>query len=146
MINVCILAGNLCKDVEVKKFGDVEIANTSLAINEGYGDNKKTHYANIVAYGEMGKNMAKILSKGSKVSFECKYTQYVGEKDGKKTYTTQFVVTKFVALGGGKNTSNSGVSSNEVVVDLGNNSNNQNNANINDDFPIDDDLPFDFDL
>lgn len=139
MINVCILAGNLCKDVEIKKFGDVEIANTSLAINEGYGDNKKTHYANIVAYGEMGKNMAKILKKGSKVSFECKYTQYVGEKDGKKTYTTQFVVSKFVALGSGNKTSNS--VGGEVVVDLGNN-----NDSISASELIDDDLPFDFDL
>ena len=110
MINVCILAGNLCKDVEVKKFGEMEIANTSLAINEGFGDKQKTHYANIVAYGETGKNMAKILKKGSKASFECKYTQYVSEKDGKKTYTTQFVVKTFVALGGkssgNNNTSN----------------------------------------
>ena len=74
MINVCILAGNLCKDVEIKTFGEMEVANTSLAINEGYGDKQKTHYANIVAYGETGKNMAKILKKGSKASFECKYT------------------------------------------------------------------------
>ena len=142
MINVCILAGNLCKDVEVKKFGEVEIANASLAINEGYGDKQKTHYANIVAYGEMGKNMAKILKKGSKALFECKYTQYVGEKDGKKTYTTQFVVSKFVALGGAIKTSNS--VGGEVVIDLGNN--NSNASSINDDLPIDDDLPFDFDL
>ena len=144
MLNICILAGNLCKDVEIKKFGEVEIANTSLAINEGYGDNKKTHYANIVAYGEMGKNMAKILKKGSKASFECKYTQYVGEKDGKKTYTTQFVVSKFVALGGTSKASNS--AGGEVVVDLGNSNNSSNVSSINDDLPIDDDLPFDFDL
>lgn len=146
MINVCILAGNLCKDVEIKTFGEMEVANTSLAINDGYGDKQKTHFANIVAYGELGKNMAKILKKGSKASFECKYTQYVSEKDGKKNYTTQFVVTRFVALGSSKSSSNSSNSTSEVVVDLGNNFN-QNNSNFNDDLPIDDDLPFEnFDL
>lgn len=144
MINVCILAGNLCKDVEIKKFGEMEIANTSLAINEGFGDKQKTHYANIVAYGEIGKNMVKILKKGSKASFECKYTQYVGEKDGKKTYTTQFVVKSFVALGGGKSNTSSNYSNNEVVVDLGGNSGtNNSNDLIDDDLPFDDDLPLD---
>ena len=106
MMNICILAGNLCKDVETRTFGEMEISSTSLAINDGYGDKQKTHFANIVAYGELGKNMAKILKKGSKACFECKYTQYVAEKDGKKTYTTQFVVKSFNALGGGNKTTN----------------------------------------
>ena len=145
MINICILAGNLCKDVVVKKYGEFEVANTSLAINEGYGENKKTYYANIVAYGETGKNMAKLLKKGSKASFECKFTQYKSEKDGNITYIPQFVVGKFVALGGTKNNDNS--ATNDVVVDLGIDTK-SNNDLVNDDLPLidDDDLPFDIDL
>lgn len=42
-------------------------ATFSIAVNEGQGDDEKTHFLNVTAFGTLGENVASSLSKGQRV-------------------------------------------------------------------------------
>lgn len=71
-----------------QKKPDMAIAKYTLAVDKGYGDNKKTIFVNCVAFGKAGEFVSKYFHKGQKVlvSGELDIQNY--EKDGvKKSYT-----------------------------------------------------------
>ena len=102
-MNRVILLGNLVKDLEVTVTkNDKLVGKTSLAVNEGYGDNKKTTFVNLTIFGERCDKLQQYLLKGTGVLIDGKLDiNNVQDKDGNwSTYVTIVVnelqITKFV--------------------------------------------------
>ena len=102
-MNKVILLGNLVKDLEVTVTkNDKLVGKTTLAVNEGYGDNKKTTFVNIVIFGERCDKLQQYLLKGTGVLIDGKLDiNNVQDKEGNwSTYVTVIVnelqITKFM--------------------------------------------------
>ena len=69
------------------------IAKTSIAINSGYGDKKRTDYFNIVAFGKTAELFEKHVTKGMALCLRCHaQNNNWTDKDGNKRYDIQFIV------------------------------------------------------
>ena len=102
-MNKVILLGNLVKDLEVTVTkNDKLVGRTTLAVNEGYGDNKKTTFVNLVIFGERCDKLQQYLLKGTGVLIDGKLDiNNIQDKDGNwSTYVTVIVnelqITKFM--------------------------------------------------
>ena len=70
-INIVALSGRLLRDPELKtaQNGTVYIK-TGIAIDDGFGDKKKTYFLDIAAFGKLAERMHPELSKGVPVYVE----------------------------------------------------------------------------
>ena len=95
-MNKVILCGNLTKDMDVKiikgktkKDNDVIVGRFTLAVNEGYGENKKTTFIPITIFNKTVENLEEYLIKGTKVNIVGKLDiQNVETEEGYKTYVS----------------------------------------------------------
>jgi single-strand DNA-binding protein len=101
------LIGNLGQNPEIRTFDNGKaVARFSLATTDSYRDvsGKKiteTQWHNLVAWGNLAKIAEKYLIKGSEVAVEGKLTHKAyDDKDGKKRYFTEVVLTDMVMLRG----------------------------------------------
>jgi single-strand DNA-binding protein len=99
------LIGNLGQNPEVRTFDNGKsVARFSLATTDSYRDasGKKiteTQWHNLVAWGNLAKTVEKFLVKGSEVAVEGKLTHRAfDDKDGKKRYYTEVVMSELVML------------------------------------------------
>ena len=74
-MNKVILCGNLTKDMDVKiikgktkKSDDTIVGRFTIAVNEGYGENKKTTFIPITIFNKTVENLEEYLIKGTKVN------------------------------------------------------------------------------
>jgi len=103
--NQVTLIGNLGGDIEVRTFAsEKSVSKVSLATNQYYKtrageERKETHWHNIVAWGKLGENMAKVLKKGEQVMVQGKLTyRSYEDSTGKKHYVTEIIVNDFMKL------------------------------------------------
>ena len=95
-MNKVILCGNLTKDMDVKiikgktkKSDDTIVGRFTLAVNEGYGDNKKATFIPITIFNKMVENLEEYLIKGTKVNVVGKLDIKNEEtEEGYKTYVS----------------------------------------------------------
>jgi single-strand DNA-binding protein len=67
-----------------------------LAIDDGFGENKKTNFIPIVVWGKSAESAANYLTKGSQVAINGKIqTRSYDAKDGTKKYVTEVVADQF---------------------------------------------------
>lgn len=89
-MNKCHLIGNLTADPVVRfTQSGKAVARFTLAINEGYGENKRTDFPTIIVWGKTAETIGNNLHKGSKVAVNGKITTSSYEKNGQKVYTTE---------------------------------------------------------
>lgn len=87
-MNKTTITGNLTRDpiVNVRTIGDqqVKVANFTVAVNEGYGEHRKTSYFRINAWRGLADTVEQYLTKGRKVLVEGPVSarNYIGS-DGK---------------------------------------------------------------
>ena len=127
MANRIFISGNVAKDIELRMTAGkgTPVATTSIAVNDGYGENKKTYFVNIVVWGKQAEFFANNVLKGQKVWVNGKLVIRDYEaKDGTKKYITEVVADMFDGVEWAK-TSNAS-------------SNNNYDDGLND--PVDDDL------
>lgn len=96
MNRVCLI-GNLTRDPELRyTTGEKQTAmcRFSVAINDGYGENQRTSYPNIVAFGKTAELCDKYLRKGNKAGIEGRIQTGSYEKDGRTIYTTDIVADR----------------------------------------------------
>ena len=74
-MNKVILCGNLVKDMDVKvikgktrKDNDILVGRFTLAVNEGYGENKKATFIPVTIFNKTVENLEQYLIKGTKVN------------------------------------------------------------------------------
>lgn len=98
-MNSVVLTGNLTKDPEVRYStgqNQTAICKFSIAVNDGYGDSKKTSFIPITVFGKAAENCEKWLKKGSKVCINGRIqTGNYDDKDGKKVYTTDVIANNY---------------------------------------------------
>ena len=95
-MNKVILCGNLTKDMEVKiykgktkKDNDNIVGKFTVAVNEGYGDNKKTTFVPVTIFNKTVENLEEYLIKGTKVNIVGRLDiQNVETEEGYKTYVS----------------------------------------------------------
>ena len=85
--------GNLGKDPETRYTtgsNPTAVCRFTIAVDKGYGENKKTVWVNIVTFGKLAENCQKFLQKGRKVyaSGELDIREY-DKQDGTKGYITE---------------------------------------------------------
>ena len=93
-MNKVILCGNLVKDMDVKvvkgktkKADDVLVGRFTLAVNEGYGDNKKATFIPVTIFNKTVENLEEYLNKGTKVNVVGRLDiNNIETEEGYKTY------------------------------------------------------------
>ena len=115
-MNKWVGIGRLVADPELRFTAGKGTANTTftIAIDDGYGENKKTNYIPIVVWGKSAESSANYLTKGSQVAISGKIqTRSYENKEGIKKYVTEIVADQFGGVefigskGTGNNNSNS---------------------------------------
>ena len=77
-MNKCIFVGRTTRDVELRytqSANPLAVGRTSIAVESGYGDKKKTSFFNISAFGKTAETMDKFVKKGTKIILECEAAQ-----------------------------------------------------------------------
>ena len=93
MNSVCLI-GNLTRDPDVRYStgsNPTAMGRCSRAVDDGYGDKKRTSFISIVVFGKQAENCQRFLFKGSKVAVRGHIQTGSYEKDGRKIYTTDVV-------------------------------------------------------
>ena len=110
-MNSVILIGNLTRDPELRYStgaNQTAICRFSIAVNDGYGDNERTSFINIVVFGKQAENCDRYLAKGRKVAVNGRLQTGSYEKNGQKIYTTDVVANRVEFLNGGQGGQGSG--------------------------------------
>ena len=95
-MNKVILCGNLTKDMEVKiikgktkKSDDTIVGRFTVAVNEGYGENKKATFIPVTIFNKTVENLEEYLIKGTKVNIVGRLDiQNVETEEGYKTFVS----------------------------------------------------------
>ena len=107
MINKAILMGRLTRDPELRHTGTgTPVCSFSIAIDNGYGENRQTDFINCVAWSKTAEFVSNYFSKGKMIIVIGRIsTRSWEDKDGKKMYATE-VVASDVSFGESKNANN----------------------------------------
>ena len=126
-MNKVQLIGRLTKDPELRYTrNQIPVASYSIAVNEGYGDDKVTTYVNLTTWGKPGEFVSKYFKKGQAIAIVGRLNNNNYEdKDGKKVYTLEVVTEEIEFVGDKKETSNeekedftgNNIYQDEIVVD-----------------------------
>ena len=95
-MNKCIFSARATRDVELRYTqGNTAVASVGIAVDTGYGENKKANFFNCTAWGKTAEVMEKHVKKGTKLFLECEANQNTYEKDGKKISAVDFKILNF---------------------------------------------------
>lgn len=96
MLNKCILIGRMTKDIEIRHTNSGKAVGTfTIAIDNGYGENKTTDFINCVAWEKKAEFIEKHFGKGRMIVLVGRIATrtYEGE-DGRKNYVTEVIVNE----------------------------------------------------
>ena len=88
MLNDVTLIGNLGRDPELRR-SNKDLAITTFSVATKHRD--ETTWHNIVTFGNLAENMAKMLSKGSLVAVKGRISIKTYEKDGQQRKSMEIV-------------------------------------------------------
>ena len=96
MINKAILMGRLTRDPELRHTGaGTPVCSFSIAIDNGYGENRQTDFINCVAWNKTAEFISNYFSKGKMIIVIGRLSTRTWEgQDGKKNYSTEVVVNE----------------------------------------------------
>jgi len=148
-MNTVNLIGRLVRDNELKdtKSGKAVATNT-IALDDGWGDNKKSYFIPIVVWEKQAESLANYTGKGSKIAVNGKLTSRSYEtQDGQKRTIIEVVANQYGGIEFLDAKNSSGAVSNSQMT---NNANAQQNRNSTQSDPFsnssidisDDSLPF----
>lgn len=101
MINKVILMGRLTRDPEMRHTGKgTPVTTFSIAIDNGYGDNKRTDFVNCLAWNKTAEFVTKYFAKGKMIVIADGRisTRSWETQDGKRAYATE-VTAQEVSFG-----------------------------------------------
>lgn len=95
-INKVILVGRLSKDPELRHTNNsTPVCNFSIAVDNGYGENKTTDFINCVAWNKTAEIVEKYFTKGRMIALVGRISTRTWEgTDGKKNYVTEVTVSE----------------------------------------------------
>lgn len=104
--NQVVLMGNLTRDPEVRTTPNGQsVCSFSLALNRSWKGadgsiQEATDYVDVTAWGPMGENVAKFVTKGRPVLVSGRLQSRSWEQDGQKRSKVEVVATDVTFLGG----------------------------------------------
>lgn len=103
MINKAILMGRLPRDPEIRHTDSGKaVCNFTVAIENGYGEEKSTDFISCVAWNKTAEFVDKYFAKGRMIIVVGRIrTRTWEDRDGKKNYVTEVVASE-VAFGESK--------------------------------------------
>ncbi len=109
MINKAILMGRLTRDPELRHTGSgTPVCSFSIAIDNGYGDNRSTDFINCVAWNKTAEFVEKYFTKGRMIIVIGRIQTRTWEgQDGKRNYATEVVASE-VSFGESKRNADEG--------------------------------------
>ncbi len=120
MINKAIIMGRLTHEPELRQTGTGRsVCSFSIAVNNGYGENRKADFINCVAWNKTAEFVSRYFTKGKMIIVIGRITTRAWEdKDGKKCYATD-VVADEVSFGESKGTASESKPSLSEAIDEG---------------------------
>lgn len=108
MINKAILMGRLTRDPELRHTGTgTPVCSFSIAIDNGYGENRQTDFINCVAWNKTAEFVSNYFQKGRMIIVIGRIQTRTWEgQDGKKNYATEVVASE-VSFGESKRSQDS---------------------------------------
>ena len=96
MLNKAILMGRLTKDPELRHTNSGKaVATFTVAIDNGYGENKKTDFINCIAWEKTAEFIKNWFTKGRMIALVGRIsTRTYESEDGRKNYVTEVVVNE----------------------------------------------------
>lgn len=96
MINKVILMGRLTRDPEMRHTNSgTPVTSFSIAIDNGYGDNKRTDFVNCIAWNKTAEFVSKHFAKGKMIIVIGRISTRSWEtQDGKRAYATEVVANE----------------------------------------------------
>ena len=95
MCNKVFLTGRVTREWEIRATSNgTTIARNSIAVDSGYGDNKRTDFINLTAFGKTAETLEKYGFKGQKMLIEGRIQTGSYEKDGVKHSTTDIIIDR----------------------------------------------------
>ena len=96
MINKVILMGRLTREPELRHLEmDKSVCGFTIAIDNGYGDNKRTDFVNCVAWNKTAEFISKYFAKGKMIIVIGRVTSRSWEtQDGHKRYVTEVIANE----------------------------------------------------
>lgn len=147
-MNTVNLIGRLVRDNELKytKSGKAVATNT-IALDDGWGDNKKSYFIPIVVWEKQAESLANYTNKGSKIAVNGKLTSRSYEtQDGQKRTIIEVVANQYGGIEFLDTKNSSGGVLNSQTTNSANAQQNRNNAQpdpfSSSSVDIDDSLPF----
>ncbi len=104
--NQVVLMGNLTRDPELRSTPSGQnVCSFSLALNRSWkgadgSQQEVTDYVDVTAWGPMGENVAKFVTKGRPVLVSGRLQSRAWEQDGQKRSKVEVVATDVTFLGG----------------------------------------------
>lgn len=94
-MNKWIGTGRVTREWEIRATSSgTTIARNSIAVDSGYGDNKRTDFINLTAFGKTAETLEKYGFKGQKMLIEGRIQTGSYEKDGVKHSTTDIIIDR----------------------------------------------------
>jgi single-strand DNA-binding protein len=95
-VNSVAIVGNVGQDPTVRKTsGGKSVANFSIAVSDGFGDQKKTYWIPIVVWDKTADLVSKYVGKGSQVAVEGRLQQRSwNDKGGNKHSAVEVVANR----------------------------------------------------
>lgn len=118
-MNSVSLIGRLTRDPEVRYTVGTQmaVAKFTLAIDDGYGEKKKTNFIPVTVFGKAAESCEKYLAKGRLCGVEGKIqTGSYTNKDGATVYTTDVIAARVEFLEWGDKKNGSGNSDSNVAA------------------------------
>lgn len=96
MINKVILMGRLTRDPELRNTASgTSVCNFTVAVDDGYGENRSTSFINCVAWGKSAEFVSNYFSKGKMIIVIGRIqTRTWDGQDGRKNYSTEVVASE----------------------------------------------------
>ena len=107
--NVTVVGG-LGKDPEIRSTpSGKKIASFSVAVDQGYGENKKTEWINVIAWEKLADLAEKFLKKGKQIALSgsLQTSSWDDKKTGEKKYKTEVVARDITFMDSGSRASDS---------------------------------------
>ena len=93
MLNKAIIMGRITRDPDLRYTGTGKpVCNFNVAVNDGYGDGKKTEFVNCVAWNKTAEFVNQYFAKGSMIIVDGRIATRIWDgNDGKKNYVTEVI-------------------------------------------------------
>lgn len=102
--NKIVITGHAGRDAEVRQTNSGgTVTNVSVATNDGWGDNERTNWHRVVAFGKVGEIMGQYVKKGDRLLIEGRMEYGSYERDGVTIPTAEIIASEVVFMGGDQN-------------------------------------------